>query len=134
MAWSMKWINPNDRRREIVRCEFCGQDVSTPYKGVHQEMEMINGFVSDCRNNGRLNSDIAYPELAKKALWFNKIKPPQDDIKWFIEHPDTHKWWSGYRWTSDPLEAFGCDLERTADRYAQFQRIEKYIITEHKFL
>ena len=60
--------------------------------------------------------------------------PPQENIKWFVEHPETHLWWSGYKWTNDPHEAFGCDLKATADRYARFQRIENYIITDHLFI
>jgi len=131
----LKWIEPQWRRKKkIIRCEFCGSDVSTPYKGIHQEMEEINGFLANCRNNGRMNADIAFTELAKSGREFNKILDPQDDIKWFVEHPETHLWWSGYKWTNDPLEAFGCDLKHTADRYARFQRIENYIITEHKFV
>lgn len=137
----MRLVNDPEWKREqapvknqIVRCEFCGQDVSTPYKGVHQEMEEINGFLADCRNNGRMNSDIAYPELAKKGREFNNIPDPQDNIKWFVEHPETHLWWNGYKWTKDPLEAFGCDLKHTADRYARFQQIENYVITEHEFV
>lgn len=74
------------------------------------------------------------PELAKAALEFNNIPAPQENIKWFVEHPETHLWWSGYKWTNDPNEAFGCDLKATADRYARFQRIEKYIITDHLFI
>jgi len=47
---------------------------------------------------------------------------------------EDHLWWSGYKWTNDPLEAFGCDLKPTADRYARFQLIKDYIITEHEFV
>jgi len=124
----MKWINPNSYERKIIKCEFCGTDVSTPYKGIHDENEIISGIPGKCRNNGRMNADIAFPELSKLH------EQPKENIKWFVEHQETHLWWSGYKWTNDPLEAFGCDLERTADRYARFQRIENYIITEHEFV
>jgi len=60
--------------------------------------------------------------------------PPKPNIKYFVEHPETHLWWSGYKWTNDPNEAFGCELERTADCYARFQRIENYVITQHEFI
>ncbi len=46
-------------------CEYCGTNVSTPYKGVHDEIEFINGVPDQCRNNGKLNGDIAYPNLVK---------------------------------------------------------------------
>jgi len=59
---------------------------------------------------------------------------PKEGVKWFVEHPETRLWWSGYKWTNDPEEAFGCELERTADRYARFQNIENYVITEHEFV
>lgn len=59
---------------------------------------------------------------------------PKEGFKWFVEHPETHEWWTGYAWTKDPLSAFGCDLERTADRYARFQGIKEYVITEHEFV
>lgn len=130
----MKWIDPSRHERKIHRCEFCGKDVSTPYKGIHDETELISGIPVKCRNNGRMNGDIAFPVLAKAGREFNKIPEPQENIKWFVEHPETHLWWTGYKWTSDPLEAFGCDLKHTADRYARFQRIESYIITEHEFV
>lgn len=130
----MKWIDPSRNKIKIIRCEFCGTDVSTPYKGIHDETELISGMPVKCRNNGRMNADIAYPKLAKASLEFNNIPSPKENIKWFVEDPETHLWWSGYKWTNDPLEAFGCDLKNTADRYARFQRIEKYIITEHEFL
>ncbi len=122
----MKWIQPNFRK--IVHCGFCGKDVSTPYKGVHDETELINGMPTSCRNNGRLNADIAFPKL--NALTKEK---PKENIKWFVEHPETRLWWSGYKWTNDPNEAFGCDLERTAWRYARLQRLERFTITEHEF-
>lgn len=122
----MKWIRPNDFREKSKRCEFCGSDVSTPYKGIHDETEIINGIPVKCRNNGKLNAHIAYGYIGESK--------PVDNIKYFVEHPDTHLWWSGYKWTNDPLEAFGCDLPGTADRYARFQKIENYIITEHEFV
>lgn len=128
----MKWITPNRGRHEVIRCEFCNTDVSTPYKGIHDQTETISGMPVKCRNNGRMNAHIAYPTLAKAALEFNNIPAPQENIKWFVEQ--THLWWSGYKWTNDPHEAFGCDLKATADRYARFQRIENYIITEHEFV
>ena len=124
----MKWINPSLSKRKIRRCEFCGTDVSTPYKGIHDETEIINGIPVKCRNNGRMNADIAFPHLAIIH------EQSQAGIKWFVEHPETHLWWSGYKWTNDPHEAFGCDLMNTADRYARFQKIENYIITEHEFI
>jgi len=124
---NMNWIQPG-KKREVKHCEFCNADVSTPYKGVHDETEIISGIPVKCRNNGRMNADIAFPELAKLH------EQPKDNIKWFVEHPETHLWWSGYKWTNDPHEAFGCDLKNTADRYARFQLIENYIITEHLFL
>lgn len=126
----MKWIDPSRPKRKIIKCEFCGTDVSTPYKGIHDETELISGIPVKCRNNGRLNADIAFPDLISKL----NIDKPKENIKWFVEDPETHLWWSGYKWTNDPLEAFGCDLKNTADRYARFQRIEKYIITEHEFV
>jgi hypothetical protein len=46
---------------ETVRCEYCGSDVSTKYKAVHDEVEMINGIPSPCRNNGKRNVDIWNP-------------------------------------------------------------------------
>lgn len=130
----MKWIDPLRHKHKIIRCGFCNTDVSTPYKGIHNETEIISGLPVKCRNNGRMNADIAYPELAKAALEFNNIPAPQENIKWFVEHPETHLWWSGYKWTNDPHEAFGCDLKATANRYARFQRIENYIITDHLFI
>lgn len=123
----MKCINP--RKRKIIKCEFCKADVSTPYKGIHEETELINGIPTQCRNNGRLNAHIAYKSF--RVMGENQ---PKENIKWFVEHPETHEWWTGYGWTRDPNSAFGCDLERTADRYARFQKIEKYIITEHEFV
>lgn len=122
----MEWVDHNRPKRKIKRCEFCDSDVSTPYKGIHQETELINGIPTACRNNGRLNADIAYPHLDKD--------PKNPSIKYFVEHPETNLWWTGYKWTNDPSEAFGCDKERTADRYARFQNIENYIITEHEFV
>lgn len=130
----MKWIDPLRHKHKIIRCEFCNTNVSTPYKGIHDKTELISGLLVKCRNNGRMNADIAYPELAKAVLEFNNIPAPQENIKWFVEHPETHLWWSGYKWTNDPHEAFGCDLKATADRYARFQRIENYIITDHLFI
>lgn len=124
----MEWINPSRPKRKIIRCEFCHKDVSTPYKGIHDEAEIINGIPTNCRNNGRMNADIAYPHLAEMH------EQPKENIKWFVEHPETRLWWNGYKWTNDPLEAFGCDLKGTADRYARFQGIKEYIITEHEFL
>lgn len=125
----MKWIDPFEKyENKIKRCEFCNADVSTPYKGVHEETELILGIPVACRNNGRMNVDIAFPGIARSG------PQPVENIKWFVEDPETHKWFNGYSWTSDPLEAFGCDLERTADRYARLKGIEKYIITEHEFV
>lgn len=122
----MKWINPNSKRK-IKRCPYCNSDVSTPYKGVHDEIEIINGIPVKCRNNGTLNAHIAYPNIKTG-------EPSNESIKWFVEHKDTRLWWSGYKWTSDPNEAFGCDRESTADRYARFQRLKDYTITEHEFI
>lgn len=124
----MRWAQPNRQKEKIVKCEFCGTDVSTPYKGIHDEIEIINGFPSPCRNNGRLNGDIAFPALAKLH------DQPKEGFKWFVEHKDTHQWWSGYKWTSDPNEAFGCDIEWAAERYARLHQLENYIITEHQFV
>ena len=115
------------KRRKIKLCEFCGSDVSTPYKGIHNETEFINGFPARCRNNGRLNAHIEFG-------YMEGAPQPKDNVKYFVEHPESHLWWSGFNWTNDPLEAFGCDLEGTADRYARFEKIEKYIITEHEFI
>lgn len=124
---NMKWIRPN-KQQKIVYCEFCGANVSTPYKGVHDFISIKSGFPESCPNNGRMNGDIAFPEIAK----ISKIQP-KGGVKWFVEHPETHLWWTGFEWSNDPNKAFGCDLEFTADRYARFQKIEKYIITEHEF-
>jgi len=125
----MKWIDPSRPKRKIHRCEFCKADVSTPYKGIHDETELISGIPVKCRNNGRANINIwmGYPKGPGHSY-------PVDGIKWFVEHPETRLWWSGYKWTNDPQEAFGCELEWVADRYARFQKIEKYIITEHEFV
>lgn len=125
---NLEWANPNKRRDKPKTCEFCRADVSTPYKGVHDETEIINGFPVACRNNGRMNADIAFPELAKLH------KQPVEGIKWFVEHKETHLWWTGYEWTNDPQRAFGCDLENTADRYARLKGIKDYIVTEHEFV
>ena len=122
----MKWIDPSRLKKKIHRCEFCKADISTPYKGVHDEAEMILGIPVPCRNNGRMNIHI----------WMGIPKDqtqPKEGFKWFVEHPETHEWWTGYRWTKDPHEAFGCEIERTAERYAMFQGIKEYIITEHEF-
>lgn len=126
MKDELNWIDPSRPKRKIHRCEFCGTNVSTTYKGVHNETELINGIPVACRNNGRMNIHI----------WMGNIvgPEPKEGFKWFVEHPKTRLWWSGYRWTNDPLEAFGCDLQATADRYARFQKIENYIITEHEFV
>lgn len=121
------WDEVMRRKKKIVRCEFCNADVSTPYKGVHDETELISGIPVRCRNNGKLNIHIWH---GSTGGWGE----PKEGFKWFVEHPETHLWWSGYKWTNDPLEAFGCDLESVADRYARFQKIEKYIITEHEFV
>lgn len=123
----LKWIDPSRPKRVIKRCEFCHTDVSTPYKGIHNETELINGIPVACRNNGKLNVHIAYG-------YFEGTEKPKEGIKWFVEHPETHLWWSGYKWTNNPLEAFGCELQWGADRYARFQKIENYIITEHEFV
>lgn len=123
----MKWIDPSRPKRKIHRCEFCGTDVSTPFKGVHDETEIILGIPVKCRNNGKLNLHI----------WnktFGGWGTPKEGFKWFVEHPETHEWWTGHKWTRDPHEAFGCDLESVADRYARFQGIERYITTEHEFV
>jgi hypothetical protein len=122
----MKWIRPGVRKLSPRKCEFCGADVETPYKGVHDETEMINGFPAKCRNNGRLNVHIYMGYLSGTK--------PVPNIKYFVEHQETHLWWSGYKWTNDPNEAFGCELESTADRYARFQGIRNYVITEHEFV
>lgn len=126
----MRWIDPSRHKIKIVRCEFCGIDVSTPYKGVHNETEIISGLPVKCRNNGRMNADIAYPELMSKLIG---VDLPKENIKWFVEHPETHLWWSGYKWTNDPNDAFGCDLKSTAEAYARFQGIKECIVTEHEF-
>jgi hypothetical protein len=122
----MNWINPIRKERVIKRCEFCGSDISTPYKGVHDETEIINGMPSKCRNNGRMNMHIQFGYMSDDK--------PKENIKYFVEHPDTNLWWTGYQWTNDPNAAFACELKGTADRYARFQRIERYIITEHEFV
>lgn len=122
----MKWIEPLKKFRKIHKCEFCGIDISTPYKGIHDSTELINGIPVRCRNNGRLNLHI--------WLGYGGWGTPKDGFKWFVEHPETHEWWTGYKWTNDPNEAFGCELESVADRYARFQKIDNYIITEHQFL
>ncbi len=123
----LKWINPHSRKHPKAKCEFCGKDVETPYKGIHDEMELINGIPQPCRNNGRANVHIFMGYLKGQEL-------PKENVKWFVEHPETHLWWTGHKWTNDPLEAFGCEFQWTADRYARLQRIEKYIITEHEFV
>ena len=46
------------RKRTIHRCPFCNTDVSTPYKGIHKETELINGIPTQCRNNGKANIHI----------------------------------------------------------------------------
>lgn len=126
----MNWHNPYRQKEKINRCEFCGTDVSTPYKGVHDEFELILGIPQPCRNNGRMNMHIAWGYMTE-----NK---PKEGIKYFVEHPETRLWWSGHKWTNDPHEAFACELESTADRYARFQKadnkITDYVITEHMFL
>lgn len=123
----MKWINPDDQHKRIIhRCEFCNADVSTPYKGVHNEMEFINGFPSPCRNNGRMNMHIEHGYRFES-------NPPKEGHKWFVEHSETHEWYTGYGWTRDPHQAFGCDLERTADRFARLEGLKDYVITEHIF-
>lgn len=127
MEKKLNWINPHRRSRPLKRCEYCGKDVETPYKGVHDEVELILGIPQPCRNNGKLNGHIAHG-------YFEGTRKPVDGVKWFVEHPETHQWWTGYKWTSDPYEAFGCELEYVADRYARFQKIENYIITEHMFV
>jgi hypothetical protein len=124
----MKWIQPGSELHKVRVCKFCGKDVSTPFKGVHDETEIFNGLPIPCRNNGRMNADIAFPEFAKLH------KQPVEGTKYFVEHKETKLWWSGYQWTKDPLEVFGCDLPETADRYARLQLIENYEITEHIFL
>lgn len=124
----LKWIDPTRPKRKIKRCQYCGTDVSTPYKGVHDEAELINGIPINCRNNGRMNADIAFPELAKLH------EQPIAGVKWFIENNKSHFWWSGFEWTNDPQQAFGCDLKATAERYAKFEGVADYTITEHEFI
>ena len=123
----MKWIQPG-REKQYEFCEFCGSNVSTPYKGVHDEAEIISGIPVKCRNNGRMNADIAWPQLAKMHA------RPKNGFKWFVEHSVTRLWWTGYQWTNDPEQAFACDLEATANRYARLQLIKDYIVTEHEFV
>src|SRR5688572_17462916 len=123
----LNWINPNRRERKIHRSEFCGTDVSTPYKGINDETELISGIPVKCRNNGKLNLHIW---MKNTGGWGD----PKEGFKWFVEDPETHLWWTGYKWTNDPLEAFGCDLQSVADRYARFQKITNYTVTEHEFV
>jgi hypothetical protein len=122
----MNWIRPGSGKRKIKYCEFCKQDVTTPYKGIHDGVQIFMGMPVKCPNNGKLNVHIEHG-----YRWQDK---PKEGFKWFVEHKDTHLWWSGYKWTNDPNEAFGCEFQWTADRYARFQRLENYIVTEHEFV
>lgn len=120
----LNWIDPmGSRKIKIHRCEFCGKDVSTPYKGVHDEIEIFNGFPVKCRNNGRLNGHIAYGYPVEDK--------PHPLIKYYVEHKGSHMWWTGYNWSHNKEEAFGCELRWVADRYARFKGLTNYIITEH---
>lgn len=124
----LNWIQPNRPKREVIRCEYCGANVSGPYKGIHDETEMINGIPVKCRNNGRLNIFIAYPESAKQN------ECAKDGFFWLVEHNETNLWWTGFKWTNDVNEAFQCNTERAADRYARFQKLENYTVTEHQLI
>lgn len=122
------WGALNRRKKNIVRCEFCNADVSTPYKGIHKETELISGIPVQCRNNGKANIHI--------YLGYNNSKDgkPKKNTYWFVEDPETRLWYNGFGgWTNDPNEAFKMEFEWVADRFARMESIEKYIITEHEF-
>ena len=122
----MKWIHPDDRLKKIRRCEYCNSDVSGPIKGVHEETELINGIPAPCRNNGRLNVFIAHPNP--------KLENAKEDYVWFVEHPITHEWYTGFAWTKDPNEAFQCNTERAARRFALLKGLSDFTVTEHTFV
>lgn len=114
------------RRKKIHRCEFCNADVSTPYKGIHKETEVINGIPTQCRNNGKANIHIWQGYLQGKE--------PVQNTWWFVEHSETRLWYNGFGgWTNDPTEAFKLEFEWTADRFARFEKLDNYIVTEHEF-
>ena len=114
------------RKRTIHRCPFCNTDVSTPYKGIHKETELINGIPTQCRNNGKANIHIWQGYLQGHM--------PIPNTWWFVEHLQTRLWYNGFGgWTNDPNEAFKMEFEWTADRFARFEKLDKYIVTEHEF-
>lgn len=113
-------------KRPIKRCEFCKADVSTPIKGIHKESELISGIPVQCRNNGRLNMHIAHGYAFENE--------PVKNTFWFVEHTETRLWYNGFGgWTNDPNEAFKMEFEWTADRFARFEKLTEYKVTEHEF-
>lgn len=122
----LNWIDPSRPRRKITYCKFCGLDVSTPYKGIHDGIQIFMGMPVRCPNNGKLNAHIEFGYRFQDT--------PKENVKWFVEHKETHKWWTGFNWTNDPNDAFGCEFEWVADRYARMKGIENYTITEHEFV
>lgn len=121
------WDEVRRRKKKIVRCEFCKADVSTPYKGIHKETEIINGIPTQCRNNGKANIHIWHG--------YQFGDSPKENTFWFVEHPETRQWYNGFGgWTNDPNEAFKMEFEWVADRFARMEKIEKYIVTEHQFI
>lgn len=123
------WIRPIGKAKKPILCEFCKSDVSTPYKGVHFETEEINGMPHQCRNNGKLNCDIAWPSLVSMRKDNQK-----EGYVWFIEQDETQMWWTGYRWTKDPHEAFSFNIEFAARRFAELNRMKNCKPTEHEFI
>lgn len=113
------------RQKPDAVCPYCKANVQKPYKGIHKETELINGIPTQCRNNGKANIHIYSGYLKDK---------PKENIFWFVEDPDTRLWYNGFGgWTKDPNEAFKMEFEWTADRFARFEKLEKYIVTEHEF-
>lgn len=119
-------MNYYNRKKPDDRCPYCKANVQKPYKGIHKEAELISGIPVQCRNNGKLNTHIARGYLFEKE--------PKENIFYFIEDPETRKWYNGFGgWTNDPNEAFKMEFEWVADRFARMEKIEKYTITEHEF-
>lgn len=124
----------NLKRKQKKRCPFCNVDVETPYKGIHKEAELISGIPVQCRNNGKLNTHIAYGYMKEKRgdEWVDG--KPKENTYWFVEDPETRLWYNGFGgWTKDPNEAFKMEFKWVADRFARMEKIEKYELTEHEF-
>ena len=113
------------RRKELYTVvRFCNTDVSTPLKAFKRNRIWSTACTNAVPEHGKANIHIGRDIYRDTCLF---------QIHGGLLNIQTRLWYNGFGgWTNET--AFKLEFEWTADRFARFEKLDKYIVTEHEFL